>query len=178
MNERAAAASDYGTLEHVGDMSVLRYRRRLPHPIQMVWMALVEDDHLAAWFPTTIEGDRASGAPLRFSFRGGEAEPFAGAMRVFDPPSIMELQWGDDTLRFELHAVEPGATVLDLVVTFPELGKAARDGAGWHVCLDRLACALAEVEPSWSPHDRWRAVHGVYVAGLGPEASALGPPEG
>jgi len=99
-------------------------------------------------------------------------------MRVFDPPSIMELQWGDDTLRFELHAVEPGATVLDLVVTFPELGKAARDGAGWHVCLDRLACALAEVEPSWSPHDRWRAVHGVYVAGLGPEASALGPPEG
>ena len=116
MNERAAAASDYGTLEHVGDMSVLRYRRRLPHPIQMVWMALVEDDHLAAWFPTTIEGDRASGAPLRFSFREGEAEPFAGVMRVFDPPSIMELQWGDDTLRFELHAVEPGATVLDLVV--------------------------------------------------------------
>jgi uncharacterized protein YndB with AHSA1/START domain len=179
MTEPAAggASEDFGTLERSNDRSVLRYRRRLAHPRDKVWRALTEDEHLAAWFPTTMEGDRAAGAPLRFSFRDAEAEPFAGQMQVFEPPSVMELRWGDDVLRFELAADGPEATVLDLVVTFPEFGKAARDGAGWHVCLDRLASAVAGAEPPWSPRERWREVHRVYVAQLGPEASALGPPE-
>ena len=177
MNERAADAGDYGTLERIGGMSVLRYRKRLPHSVEKVWRALVEDDDLAAWFPTTIEGERAPGAPLRFSFREGESEPFAGVMRVFDPPSVMELQWGDDSLRFELHAVEPRATVLDLVVTFPELAKAARDGAGWHVCLEQLDHVVGGTSLPWEPTDRWRAVHPHYVQRLGPEASAIGPPD-
>jgi uncharacterized protein YndB with AHSA1/START domain len=180
MNEPMACggpSEDFGTLERSDDLSVLRYRRRLPHRQDKVWRALTEDEHLAAWFPTTIEGNRAGGAPLRFSFRDGEAEPFAGEMRVFEPPSVMELQWGDDVLRFELAADGPEKTVLELVVTFPEFGKAARDGAGWHVCLDRLGIAVSGAELPWSPPERWREVHRVYVAELGPEASALGPPE-
>jgi uncharacterized protein YndB with AHSA1/START domain len=179
MTEPAAggASEDFGTLERSNDLSVLRYRRRLAHPPDKVWRALTEDEHLAAWFPTTIEGDRAAGAPLRFSFRDAEAEPFAGEMQVFEPPSVMELRWGDDVLRFELAADGPEGTVLDLVVTFPEYGKAARDGAGWHVCLDRLGVAVAGAEPPWSQQERWREVHRVYVAQLGPEASVLGPPE-
>ena len=172
------ATAEFGELERDGDLSVLRYRRRLPHPREKVWRALTEDDHLEAWFPTTIEGERSAGAPLRFSFRAGEAESFAGVLRVFDPPAVMELLWGEDLLRFELAADGADATVLDLVVTFPEFGKAARDGAGWHVCLDRLACAVAGRAPPWSPSDRWREVHRVYVAELGSEASRLGPPEG
>jgi uncharacterized protein YndB with AHSA1/START domain len=169
--------AEFGTLERAGELSVLRYRRRLPHARAKVWRALNEDEHLAAWFPTTIEGEHVAGAPLRFSFRAAEAAPFAGEMHVFDPPSVMELRWGDDILRFELREEGPSLTLLDLVVTFPELGKAARDGAGWHVCLDRLADAVAGSGPSWDQHERWRNVHRVYVAQLGPEASALGPPE-
>jgi hypothetical protein len=66
--------------------------------------------------------------------------------------------------------------VLDFTVTFPEYGKAARDGAGWHVCLDQLAHALADSQPPWTHPDRWRAVHPDYVTKLGPEASSIGPP--
>ncbi len=97
---------EYGTLERAGDMSILRYERRLAHPRQKVWRAITEDADLAAWFPTTIEGARRPGAPLRFSFREGEAAPFDGEMLAFVPPSLMELRWADDILRFEL---EPGS---------------------------------------------------------------------
>jgi uncharacterized protein YndB with AHSA1/START domain len=172
-----AAADEYGTLTRTGGRNVLHYRRRLAQPPETVWRAMTEEDHLAAWFPTTIEGDQVAGAPLRFSFREAEAPPFTGIMRIFEPPSVMELLWGDDVLRFELHPDGSGS-VLDLVVTFPELGKAARDGAGWHVCLDRLGCAAAGTSPRWETTDRWRAVHRVYVAQLGPEASTIGPPGG
>jgi hypothetical protein len=63
------------------------------------------------------------------------------------------------------------------VDTFGELGKAARDGAGWHTCLDLLAFTLDEKEAPWSSAERWRQVHGSYVEGFGPEAATIGPPE-
>jgi uncharacterized protein YndB with AHSA1/START domain len=168
---------EYGTLERLPDgASVLRYRRRLAHPQRKVWRALTEDAHLAEWFPTTMEGERATGAPLHFSFREGEGEPFNGEMLAFDAPTLMELRWADDVLRFELSADGSGC-VLELTVTFPEYAKAARDGAGWHVCLEQLVrvCDGAPL-PSKSV-DRWREVHRSYVERFGPEASALGPPE-
>jgi uncharacterized protein YndB with AHSA1/START domain len=170
------AGEEFGSLERVDDVSVLRFRRRLAHSPQRVWAALTDDEHLAAWFPTTIEGARASGAPLRFSFRQSEGDPFDGEMRVFEPPSVMELRWADDVLRFELEPDGSGC-VLSLTVTFPEYGKAARDAAGWHVCLEQLAHVVGETALPWEPPDRWRVVHAAYVARLGPEAATVGPPE-
>jgi len=97
-------------------------------------------------------------------------------MLAFEPPSLMELRWADDVLRFGLEPEGPGC-VLHLIVTFPVHGKAARDGAGWHVCLEQLAHVCDGTEPSWRPPDRWRVVHRGYVERLGPEAAAIGPPE-
>jgi uncharacterized protein YndB with AHSA1/START domain len=172
------AEDEYGSLERVGDASLLRYRRHLSHPRDKVWRALTEDEHLADWFPTTIEGDRVAGAPLHFSFRQSEAAPFDGEMLAFDPPSLMELRWADDVLRFDLAPDAAGdGCVLELTVTFPEHGKAARDAAGWHVCLEQLRHVLAGAALPWEPSDRWRTVHRGYVQHLGPEASAIGPPE-
>ncbi len=165
-----------GTLERVGDLSVLRYRRRLAHSSTLVWRALTEDEHLAGWFPTTIEGERASGAPLHYAFRQAEGEPFDGEMLTFDPPTCMELRWADDVLRFELTADGTGC-VLSLTVTFSEHGKAARDAAGWHVCLEQLDFACAGEPPPWQPPERWRTVHAHYVSTLGPDAALIGPPQ-
>jgi len=68
--------------------------------------------------------------------------------------------------------------VLTFEQTFDELGKAARDGAGWHVCLDVLGYHLSGEEPPWKPMERWKDVNAAYVERLGPEASTIGPPEG
>jgi uncharacterized protein YndB with AHSA1/START domain len=167
---------ELGTLERDGQLCVLRYRRVLRQPPETVWRALTEDAELAGWFPTTIEGERSPGASLRFSFREDEAPPFEGEMLAVDAPSLLELRWGDDVLRFEL-APEGTGSVLTLTVIFPEYAKAARDAAGWHVCLEQLGYIAGGKEVPFAPPDRWRVVHTGYVARLGPEASALGPPE-
>jgi uncharacterized protein YndB with AHSA1/START domain len=167
---------DLGELERYEDRVVLRFTRRLSHPPEKVWRALVEPEHLAVWFPTTIDGERAAGARLRFRHRDDLAEPFDGEMLAFEPPSLLELQWGGDVLRFELDPDRDG-TLLVFTDTLEELGKAARDGAGWHECLDRLVCELAGQAPPWASADRWRQVHPRYVAHLGPEAATIGPPE-
>jgi uncharacterized protein YndB with AHSA1/START domain len=164
-----------GQLEHADGRLQLRFTRQLRHPPEKVWRALTESAHLAAWFPTDIEGERATGAALRFVFRNGEGPPQDGQMLRYEPPSVLEFRWGnDETLRFELQPDAEGS-LLTFVNTFDELGKAARDAAGWHTCLDVLAYHLDGQTPPWTTADRWQQVHPAYVRRLGPEAATIGP---
>jgi uncharacterized protein YndB with AHSA1/START domain len=168
----------YGDLEQLdGGRWRLRFTRTLRHPPEKVWRAVTEPEHLAGWFPTTIEGERAPGARLRFAFPGGQAEPFDGEMTAFEPPRLMELQWGPDRLRIELRPV-PEGTELTLLDTLDERGRAARDGAGWHTCLDALTATLEGDDAARAVMGRWSEVHPGYVERFGPEAATVGPPEG
>jgi uncharacterized protein YndB with AHSA1/START domain len=164
-----------GTLEQAGNRHRLRFTRTLRHPPEKVWRALTEDRELAAWFPTTIEGDLTAGAALQFNHRHRDLPTMHGQMLACEPPSLLEFNWGGDVLRFELRA-EGDGTVLTLTDTLEELGKAARDGAGWHACLDTLAFHLDGRQPPWSSEARWSAVHDGYVEAFGPEAATIGPP--
>ncbi len=169
-------AEEDGVLEQAGGRRRLRFTRRLRHPPEKVWRALTEPAQLAAWFPTNIEGERAAGAVLRFPFRNGEGPTLDGEMIAYDPPRLLEFRWGEETLRFELRPNGAGS-VLTFLNTFDELGKAARDAAGWHVCLDALVYLLDGEAPPWQTHDRWQQVHAGYVARFGPDAARIGPPQ-
>ncbi len=96
--------ADLGVLERSGAEVTLRFRRRLPHPPAKVWRALTEPEHLAAWFPTTVEGDLTPGATLRYNFREMNLPGFEGNVLACDPPRLLEFDWGDERLRFELTA--------------------------------------------------------------------------
>jgi uncharacterized protein YndB with AHSA1/START domain len=165
-----------GQLEQIGGRWRLRFVRRLPHPPEKVWRALTEPAHLEVWFPAEIRGERTTGAALSFVFRAGEGPTRDGQMLTYDPPSVLEFRWGDETLRFDLQPDGEGC-VLTFVNTFDELGKAARDAAGWHVCLDVLGYHLDGQQAPWSSGEQWRQVHSAYVERLGPEASTTGPPD-
>lgn len=165
-----------GQLEQVGDRWQLRFERDLPHPPAKVWRAITEPEHLVAWFPTTIEGERAEGAKLRFEFPFDDAPGLDGEMVVYDPPTAMELRWGDETLRFDLEA-QPAGTRLTLLAVFDDLGKAAREGAGWHACLDILGYEISGEPLPWPPDKRWSQVHPLYLEAFPPEAATEGPPD-
>jgi uncharacterized protein YndB with AHSA1/START domain len=164
-----------GTLEGHEGRWRLRFTRRVSVPPDRVWRSLTEPAGLRAWFPAVIEGERAAGAPLRFVFPDDEGPTLPGEMTEYDPPEVLGLRWQDDGLRFELAADGDG-TALEFVNTFPELGRAARDAAGWHACLDLLTHELEDTEPPWKPAAHWEELHARYIEAFGPEASSIGPP--
>jgi uncharacterized protein YndB with AHSA1/START domain len=169
--------TDLGTLARQGDRWTLTFTRKLAYPREKVWRAVTEPEHLAVWYPQEIVGERKAGAPLRFVTPGGDGgDGFEGQMLVFDPPSVMEFTWGPDLLRIEL-AADGAETVLTLTDTFDDVGKAARDAAGWHECLERLTGDL-DGTPLPALGEPWRKIHPVYVATFEPEASTIGPPPG
>jgi uncharacterized protein YndB with AHSA1/START domain len=170
----------YGQLQTVDERYQVRFVRHLPHPPEKVWRALTEDEHLDAWFPTTIEGERRAGAPLRFSFRENDLPSFEGRMITCDPPSVLELDWGPDRLRIELVPDGNGTRLtLTDVIDPSEQGKAARDAAGWHCKLDELAWVLDHPGDGIAPFaaTRWKEVSGHYVDDFPADASSIGPPE-
>ena len=149
----------------------LRFKRELPHPVDKVWRAITEQEHLKAWFPMPVVGEWRVGAPLKFPSEYGD---FDGEVIAVEPPSLLEFRWGTDIIRLEVEPHDKGTT-LTLVDTIDQLGKAARDAAGWHVCLDNLDAHLAG-KPSASNGDDWQSLNAEYSSEFGPEASSIGPP--
>ena len=163
-----------GALEQTGSGWELRFVRLLSKPPSTVWRAFADPALLARWFPDSVVGDLVAGASLRFDVRDFEAESFGGTVLEVDEPRLLAMTWGTDVLRFELAEAE-GGTRLTMIVVLGEYGRAARDGAGWHECLDRLVAL-------W-PGNRGRRGgdvgldHPAYVERFGPEAAAIGPPQ-
>ena len=161
-----------GTLEQVGARWRLRFRRELAHAPGRVWRALTEADDLAAWFPDGVRGEWRVGA--RLTFGSTHVGTFLGEVLRCEPPVLLEYTWGTDVLRWEIEPTTAGCA-LTLLDTFPEQGKAARDGAGWHACLDALAARLAG-EGRVDTGAVWAMVHPDYVADFGTDAASIGPP--
>lgn len=148
--------------ESIDGRPVLRFERRIAHPVATVWSAITDHAELARWFPSTIDGEMRPGARLGFGFPEHDEVPdMQGDVTDFDPPRELGFQWGEDHLRFELNPSEDGAgTDLRFTVMLGAADKAARDGAGWHVCLARLEAVLdgageqdlKQISDGWREH--------------------------
>lgn len=143
------------TLLSSGDKPVLRFERFLPTPIEDVWRAVTDPTEMRTWFPTRIEIDRwETGATLTHHFEGRSHDPLPGTVLECAAPHRLSFTWGEDTITFELSATEGGTTF----VLSEELGaaRAARNAAGWEVCLERLV--EGAVGEDWSSRfDRYNA---------------------
>jgi predicted 3-demethylubiquinone-9 3-methyltransferase (glyoxalase superfamily)/uncharacterized protein YndB with AHSA1/START domain len=120
---------------------VLRFERILRHPPERVWVALTELDDLRRWHPSPFElEDRVGGT---VSFLPPEGNAFGdGRVTAYEPPSLLAYEWGDDHLRWEIEPHDGGARLI-LTHTFDDRLKAARDAAGWDLCLNALAASLS-----------------------------------
>jgi uncharacterized protein YndB with AHSA1/START domain len=153
------------TLITTEEKPLLRFERFLPRPVHDVWRAVTDPEQLRAWFPTRIEIDRwEPGATLTHHFDDGSQPPLPGTVLECSEPHRLVFTWGDDTIGFELSPAEGGTTF----VLTEQLGatKAARNAAGWEVCLERLVAGgggddwarrfqryRADYEPILGPQD-------------------------
>jgi uncharacterized protein YndB with AHSA1/START domain len=129
--------------ESIDGRPELRLERRIAHPIGAVWTAITDKRELSRWFPSTVDGELRPGEALSFSILDHPDVPdMQGRVTDVEEPRVLAFYWGKDHLRFELEPAGDGETDLRLTVLLEAEAKAARDGAGWSVCLARLEAAL------------------------------------
>jgi uncharacterized protein YndB with AHSA1/START domain len=143
----------YGTYETYEGKPAVRFERVYPHPVEHVWRSITVPEEMAAWFPSTVEVDLREGGAMAFTFPDHEVEPMDGRVLELDPPRVFMFLWGEDTLRLELER-EGDGTRLTLTQTLRGEDEAARNAAGWHVCLDRLGGEQTDWEPYYDEYQR------------------------
>ncbi len=161
---------NHATLLHDRARPAVRLERHLPDPPSVVWRAITDRDQLRSWFPSDVlvaGGHWEVGAAISYCFPPDVIDlTLTGEVLAVDEPHALAFSWGAETLRFE-HSEEDGGTRLVLIDELPA-SFAARNAAGWELCLDRLA-GLAPAPEAWRRHFE------VYSAAF---ESALGPQEG
>lgn len=166
--------TDLGTyLEHDGRPAV-RFVRRYPHPVQRVWAAVTEPAELAHWFPSAVAVQPRAGGTIEFTF-DPNIDPMQGRVLEFDPPRRFSFTWGGDELHLSLDPDGDGC-VLTMLNVLEQRDTAARNGAGWVVCLAELDTHLSGSEAE-GPHSdgalAWRPVYDAHIAAGVPHGAAI-----
>jgi uncharacterized protein YndB with AHSA1/START domain len=136
-----------GVLEMREDgKAVVRFERRLDHPVDRVWAALTTPAEMIRWWGDArvelVEGGAFTVAWLNVDDAGNRAV-MTGRVTSLRPPNELEID-GDvhGTLRWELHPDGDGTRLrFTSVLDLPEEFR-ARNMAGWHFHLDALATTL------------------------------------
>ncbi len=136
-----------GTLTVDGEHATIRFERRYHHPIDVVWRALTEPEHLARWYMTKAKLDARPGGTIDY-VSGVSQFHVTGNILTWDPPRVFEHEWNVEpreflpkgersVLRWEL-APDGDGTILRLTHRHLTTQTAAGFIAGTHAFLERL----------------------------------------
>jgi uncharacterized protein YndB with AHSA1/START domain len=188
MTSQADARTRFGTVEKTGDKHVLRYERRLDHPVETVWEALTDPDRLGEWLAAAEELELREGGRITLRWQnipddhgeweaeginlddGDPSAPVHCSITRLDAPHLLEYD-GEQMglLRWELQADGSGCVLrFTNVVELPDPQR-EQTLAGWHIHLDHLEQALAGRPVEWSTWTedhlgRWSEIRDGYVA--------------
>jgi len=130
-------------------------------PIDKVWAAITEAQHLARWFPqSAVLTDVSVGAEGVFTWDG--YEDFAVRIEELDPPHMIAYRWSNDNargvpttriadsqstvFRFTLEPIEGGTQLTVIESGFGSLsdpaGSMESNRGGWNSELDELVAYL------------------------------------
>lgn len=146
---------------------IAEFKREFNHPAYKVWAMLIDNKRLKEWFPELEVKELGTGGMILFDMQDGTYEE----MPILDyvEGKVLEFVWGEDKVRFEIHADDSDETstlLLSEKITFLT-DHTPKDLAGWHVCLDAIETllngrALTESKEEW---DHW---YPQYVEALKP----------
>ncbi len=158
-----------GTIEPAPDgRSVVTFVRELGHPVERVWTAITQTEHLRSWFPADVDLTlELGGAPLSFRpttqqrarYGSSDADTTTGTVTAVDPPHLLEFTWGDDLLRWELVGSDSHCRLtFQHVVAGADAARAHLPG--WHAGLDAVEAGLrGEVIDLWGEPARYDALY-------------------
>jgi uncharacterized protein YndB with AHSA1/START domain len=99
-----------------------------------------------------------------------------GTILAYEPPRRLVFTWGGDELHFDLESLGPETCRFTLIDVLSTRDAAARNAAGWTVCLAELDKQLAGQRPD-GPHSpsalAWQPLYDAAVAAGLPDGAPI-----
>lgn len=163
-------------VEKAGDKWTLVLTRDLRHSRAKVWQALTDPEHLREWAP--FDADRSletAGTSVKLTTVGAPTLLVTETqVKRADAPELLEFNWGDQEIRWQLDPLSGGGTRLTLWHNI-DRRYIAMGAAGWHICLDVLDRAITGepigrmVGPDAIKFGGWQRLHAEYKKQFGVE---------
>jgi uncharacterized protein YndB with AHSA1/START domain len=158
-----------------GDKWTLVLVRELRHSPEKVWQALTDPVHLREWAPFDADANLGmAGTRVRLTTVGAPRPRVTEAdVRRADPPKMLEYNWGDFNMRWQLEALDGGTRLMlwtNIARRFISMGA-----AGWHICfdvLDRLlgGAPIGRIAGPEAMKFGWPRLHAEYAHQFGEES--------
>ena len=149
--------------------------RELRHSPEKVWQALTDPAHLREWAPFDADGSLAQVGTTRKLTTVGAPRSSVSETTVTraDAPKVLEYNWGDHDMRWELEALD-GGTRLTL---WTNIGRRfiSMGAAGWHICFDVLdhllrGAPIGRIVSGEAMKFGWRRLNAEYARQFGVES--------
>ncbi|MHC1562595.1 SRPBCC domain-containing protein [Actinomycetospora sp. C-140] len=167
--------SPTGSYLEIDGRPALRFVREYAHAADRVFALLTDPSELVHWFPAQVTATSWDvGAALAFTF-GTDGDGGTGEVLAHDPPRRVAFTWDGEELRFDVETLRDGRTRLTFTHLMQERDGAARNAAGWDLCLDALDAA-ASGTPTSAPGGRtpaWETLYEGYVAAGVPSGAPI-----
>ena len=155
--------------------------RELRHSPESVWEALTDPAHLREWAPFDADGSLGrAGNKVKLTTVGAPALHVTDTtVTRADRPRLLEYNWGNFDMRWELEAVGSGTRLTlwtNIDRRFISMGA-----AGWHICFDVLDRLLAGqpigriVGPDAMKFEGWQRLNAEYAKQFGVETPGWPP---
>jgi uncharacterized protein YndB with AHSA1/START domain len=154
--------------------------RELRHPPAKVWEALTDPAHLCEWAPFDADGSLGTaGRTVTLTTVGAPVRHVTETtVKRADAPKVLEYNWGDGDIRWELEA-SGGGTRLTLWTSIPRR-YISMGAAGWHICIDVLDRLIEGtpigriVGPEAMKFEGWQRLNAEYARQFGVETPGQG----
>lgn len=168
-------------IDRTGEKWVLILVRELHHAPEVVWEALTDPAQLHEWAPFDSDASLATvGATANLTTVGAPSPHVSEAkVTLADAPRLLEYNWGDLDIRWELKAIA-GGTRLTLWTNI-DRHFIAMGAAGWHICLDVLDHLLSGTPigrlagPEAMKFEGWQRLNSEYAKLFGVETPERPP---
>jgi len=152
-----------------GEKWTLVLVRELRHAPEKVWQALTDPAQLREWAPFDADESLGTvGRTVKLTTVGAPALHVTETrVTRADAPKVLEYNWGDWDVRWELQAVD-GGTRLTLWTNI-DRRYISMGAAGWHICFDVLDHLLSGtplgriVGPETMKVEGWQRLLGEYA---------------
>jgi uncharacterized protein YndB with AHSA1/START domain len=154
--------------------------RELRHSPEKVWEAITDPAHLREWAPFVADGSLSMAGTTVKLTTVAAPKPIVSETIVMraDAPKVLEYNWGDHDMRWELEAMDSGTRL----TLWTNIGHRfiAMGAAGWHICFDVLDHLLSGtpigliVGPEALKFG-WQRLHAEYAKQFGIETPSWPP---